>query len=133
MTTRLLHEAAALAAVLARENAALATLDLPQAAALAQEKRDAAAAFTAAHARAAAAGPPPASIRPQLEEAANRLRGLAAENHRLLDRAITVQSRVLDIIARAAPRASVQAPRYGAAGALLGHARALPVAIAASA
>jgi hypothetical protein len=46
---------------------------------------------------------------------------------------MAVQQRVLAIIAEAAPRVSAVAPRYGAAGGLVGARTALPIAIAASA
>jgi len=132
MTDDLLHAAASLAGILARENTALATLDLAAAAALVAEKRLAAAAFAAAHARLAAAGAPLGSNRDALGQASWRLHDLAAENRTLLIRAMAVQARVLDIIAQAVPRASAQAPRYGAEGALVGHTHAPPVAIVAS-
>jgi len=132
MTDELLHAAASLADILARENTALATLDLAAAAALVTEKHLAADAFAAAHARLAAADTPRYVKRDALGATALRLRDLAADNRRLLDRALAIQARVLDIIAQAVPRASSQAPRYGAEGALVGRTRALPVAIAAS-
>ena len=133
MTQALLHAVATLAAILTAENTALATLDLPRAAQLVPAKRAATDAFTAAHAHLAATGHPNGTDRAALAGAATQLRDLAAENRRLLDRALATQSRVLDIIAQAAPRASTQAPRYNPAGALIGCSRALPVAITASA
>ena len=134
MTTQaLLHAAAALAAILTEENTALATIDLPRAAQLVPAKRRATDAFTAAHAHLAATGRPDGTARAALANAATQLRDLAAENRRLLDRALATQSRVLDIIAQAVPRASTQAPRYNPTGALVGRSHALPVAITASA
>jgi hypothetical protein len=133
MTAPLLHAAEALADILAAENAALATLDIRAAAPLLPAKRQAADAFAGAHARLAAAGPPDATTRTLLQATAQRLGTLAEENRRLLERALAVQTRVMDVIAQAVPRASTQAPRYGAQGALVGHHTALPVAIAASA
>ena len=137
MTQALLHAAATLAAILTAENTALATLDLPRAAQLVPAKRAATDAFTAAHAHLAAnrfstTGHPDGTARDMLAIAATQLRDLAAENRRLLDRALATQSRVLDIIAQAVPRASTQAPRYNPTGALIGRSRALPVAITAS-
>lgn len=102
-----------LAEVLARENAALATLDLAAAIALLSDKRAAAEAF----ARAAAADPGLATP---------ALRDLAAENRRLLERAMAIQSRVLDILAGAVARPT---QRYAAAGRLVRETP--PVALAA--
>jgi len=132
MTTPLLHAAAALADILAAENLALAALDLRAAAPLLPAKRQAADAFASAHARLAAAGPPDTATRAMLQQTARRLGALAEENRRLLERALSVQTRVMEVIAQAVPRASAQAPRYGAQGALVGRHTALPVAIAAS-
>jgi hypothetical protein len=126
MTTDLPRAATALADILARENTALADLNLTAATALLAGKSSATEALIAAHARhAAGLGPAPAF--------AAALGDLAAENRRLLERALAIQGQVLDIIAQAVPRASAQAPRYGNGGALVGISRALPVAIAASA
>ncbi|MBC7801937.1 MAG: hypothetical protein H7Z10_15065, partial [Gemmatimonadaceae bacterium] len=47
-----------------------------------------------------------------------RLRDLAEENRTLLERAIAVQGRVLDLVARAA-RQGAGANRYGAGGAAM--------------
>ncbi len=99
-----------LAAALAAENAALQTMDLPSAGAMLAEKTDAAAAFEAARKAASPAGSP------ALREAAARLMDQAAQNRRLLERAIGVQTRVLGVIARAA-RTAQPAPRYGRSGA----------------
>lgn len=122
-----LRAAEGLAEVLACENAALAAMNLPSATALIEAKRAATDAFLAAQARAVSAGAVP------VPEVVRRLADLAAENRLLLERAMAVQQRVLAIIAEAAPRASAMAPRYGAAGGLVGARTALPVAIAASA
>ena len=137
-TTALLHATTTLAAIMTEENTALATLDLRHAAQLVPAKRAATDIFTAAHAHLAAnrfstTGHPDGPARAMLAIAAAQLRDLAAENRRLLDRALATQSRLLDIIAQAVPRASTQAPRYNPAGALVGCSRALPVAITASA
>jgi hypothetical protein len=78
-----------LADVLARENAALKELDLRAAAALIAEKQ------AAIDALAASAAAPP---RPDLGQ---RLRTLVMENHALLERAIRVQTRVIEIVASA--------------------------------
>lgn len=133
MTSSLLDTATTLVAILTAENTALAALDLSRTAQLVGAKPEATDAFTIAHARLSAAGPPDDAARNALVPLATQLSALATENHRLLDRALDTQRRVLDIIAGAVPRASAQAPRYSASGALVGRTRALPVAIAASA
>ena len=108
--TELMNATVDLASALAAENAALRAMDLPAAAALLTRKQDAAAAFDAARKQAPAAGSA------ALREAASRLVAQAAENRRLLERAIHVQTRVLGVIAGAA-RAANPAPRYGRSGA----------------
>ena len=134
MTRDLIAAAAALAATLERENAILIALDLAGAGALLEAKRCATEAFAAAHARLVASGATLADAdRQALEHQAARLRHLAQANRRLLERALVVQERVMSVIARAAPKATAQAPRYGAAGTLVGGRRALPVALLASA
>jgi hypothetical protein len=106
--TGLALAAAQLTEALTAENAALLALDLGAAAALLERKQAAAAAFTEARKK----GPPPPRLRPVAE----RLRDLADENRRLLERAIAVQTRVLGLLAGAA-RANNPAPRYGRSGA----------------
>ena len=108
---------ATLAAILTQENAALAVLDTDAAAALLPAKQQAAEALAALHPT-------------QADLAA--LAPLAAENRRLLERAITAQHSVIGLIARAARATPAAAPRYGAAGRLVAP-TAAPVAIAASA
>jgi hypothetical protein len=76
------------------ENAALALLDLPRAGAMLADKQRALAAFVAARSV--------PSSHEAAERMARRLQALAAENKRLLERAIAAQSRVLGVIARAA-------------------------------
>jgi hypothetical protein len=96
-----------LADLLTRENAALAALDFPAAAALLAEKTAALAALQAA---------PPGTMAPG--NLARTLPALVADNRALLERAILVQHRVIGIIARAAPRAASGAVvRYGRDGA----------------
>ena len=52
-----------------------------------------------------------------LHAQAGRVRALAAENRRLLERAILVQDRILRLVASAAREAGLRdAARYGAAG-----------------
>jgi hypothetical protein len=107
MTHDLTQAAEQLASVLARENAALAALDLRGAAAMLAEKQQAAAAFVAAQPD---GGTPPAEL-------VQRLGGLAQENRARLEHAVAVQRRIIGIIARAI-RGTAPAPRYGATGAM---------------
>jgi hypothetical protein len=107
-----------LAAALRDENAALAALDLSLAAGLAEGKIRATDAFAAAHAaatrHAARAGD---VLAPRIAALAADLSQLGEENRRLLQRAVSIQSRVIETIAAAAlPRASGEGTRYGAAG-----------------
>jgi hypothetical protein len=92
--------AEALARTITAENQALSALDLPVAVRLLAQKRQHGEAFLAAQARALAAGLP-ALPRDRLKQLAD----LAADNKRLLERAIIVQGRVISSIARAVPRA----------------------------
>lgn len=105
----LLAAAVRLERVLLAENAALQAMDLDALPLLLQEK-------TAA-AEALAAAAQPTARTPELAAQAERVRGLAAENRRLLARAIDVQDRVLRLVASAARQAGLRdAARYGAAG-----------------
>lgn len=113
MTPPLLSAAARLAEVLTAENTALRALDAPAAAALLEEKLAAARSLAEA-----AAQHPSARQTPETAGLALQLRDLAEENRRLLERAIQVQSRVLDMVARAARQGAAQSSgRYGASGA----------------
>src|SRR5690242_17328046 len=124
MSQELVTAAVRLADVLQRENRALAAIDLVRAAGLLDEKRAAFDAFALAQAMAETT-----VARPDALAVATRLRGLAAENRTLLERAIAAQSRVIGIIARAVPPGPN--PRYAANGALAQPGR--PVALALSA
>jgi hypothetical protein len=117
MTYALTDAATRLADTLARENTALDALDLSGAIALLPEKRRALAALTDAQ----AIGPMP-DQRPAMETAVRRLQDMAAENRRLLRRALTVQNRVIDVIAGTLPR-DEPAGRYAAPGARARSAR----------
>jgi hypothetical protein len=112
MTEDLATAATRLAEVLAAENAALAALDLPRAGAMLAEKNRAADAYIAAEQ--ASRG----NISILGAAALPRLRTLVAENQRLLQQAMTVQGRVIGIIARAVSHAlrDPVATRYGAQG-----------------
>ena len=109
-------QARRLAEALRAENEALATLDLSRAAMLAATKIQAAEGFAAAHAACLKAG---ARAEGPEQEVAERLAaaldGLARENRSALERAIALQSRVIETIAGAAlPRATTQG--YAPAG-----------------
>jgi hypothetical protein len=112
MTEDLATAAARLAEVLAAENAALAAMDLPRAGAMLAEKTRATIAFVAAE-QASHGNISTVGAATQV-----RLRTLAAENQRLLQQAMTVQGRVIGIIARAVSRSlrDPLATRYGAQG-----------------
>jgi hypothetical protein len=105
-----------LAEALRAENEALARLDLQEAATLAAPKRQAADAFAAAYDAARRTGSKAEGAeRAAAEEVAGRLRDLSAENRRLLERAIDLQSRVIETIAGAARPAATGT--YGERGA----------------
>jgi len=89
-----------LAQILEQENAALAAFDFPRATALLAEKQEALRLF--------AAEPP--------GNAPARLRELADTNRRLLERAIAVQGRVIELVASALPPPATTG-RYAATGA----------------
>jgi hypothetical protein len=92
-----------LAEALRAENEALARLDLNQAAQLSTGKRQASDAFAAAFDAAQRTGSKAEGTeRASAEEISGRLRELSAENRRLLERAIDLQSRVIETIAGAA-------------------------------
>ncbi len=117
MTPELITAVGRLADTLARENAALDALDLARAAGMLAEKNAAIAALSAAEGQAQRTGPYMLAGR-QREEVvrqAERLRALAEENKRLLERAIAVQGRVIGTIAAGARPA---AQLYGAKGGL---------------
>jgi hypothetical protein len=129
MTRELIDAAVALATTLAEENAALEALDLAGAAALLREKDGVTAAFVAAQRRAAER---PGGLlvgvqRETAEQLGRQLCDLAAENRRLLERAILVQRRVVGAMARAVPKAIGGAGRYGATGAMAVARRPPPV------
>ncbi len=109
MTPDLLAVTLRLAEALAAENAALLALNLPRAASMLADKQAALAAFNAAKRGGATT--------PALRQAAEQLRAAADENRRLLERAITVQTRVIGIVAQAARAANPAPARYGRNGA----------------
>lgn len=102
MIEALMNAAQRLMEALRAENAALARLDLAAAAELAGAKRQAADAFAAAYDAASRSGSrAEGEARRRAEEVALRLKDLTAENRRLLERAIDLQSRVIEAIAGA--------------------------------
>ena len=107
MTPSLDLAVANLSKVLAAENAALTAMDFASAGALLAPKHAAADALAAAMRAASSNAPEPAMMR--------ELGALAEENRRLLNRAMRVQRRVLDLVARAA-RGNQPSTRYGATG-----------------
>ena len=111
MTAALLETVSSLADTLVRENTALDALDLAAAVAVLPDKRRALAMLAEAAPMAVTA-----EERPAMEAALKRLRELARENRSLLQHALSVQSRVIEIVARALPR-SHPADRYGDTGA----------------
>ena len=125
MTHDLITAAGRLADTLTLENAALDALDVSGAVALLPAKRSALAALTQAQGRAL-----PSGERPAMTLALNRLQALAAENRHLLRRALTVQARVIGIVAQALPR-DEPAGRYGVAAARARAARPVAWSLAA--
>jgi hypothetical protein len=122
-TPPLIDAALALAETLERENRALQAVDIKCAVALLADKQAAATSFTAAQAA-------PASLTAKqvalAREVATRLDQATAENKRLLERAITVQARVIAALASAVP-AALPVQGYGATGQRTG--RAPPLAL----
>jgi hypothetical protein len=103
MIEALMHAAQRLMEALRAENEALARLDLAVAGELARSKRQAADAFAAAFDAANRTGTrAEGADRRRAEEIAAGLSDLTAENRRLLERAIALQSRVIETIAGAA-------------------------------
>jgi hypothetical protein len=122
---------AALAALLEQENRLLEALDLAAAAALLPAKQAAATAFVQAQAQAKSSGGIPPDGRAAMAGLGARLRKLAAENRRLLERGLAAQGRVIAVIARAVRAHPATAPRYGASGALAGPRTPAPLALSA--
>ena len=98
-----------LEAILRAENAALTRLDVAGASALLEQKLAAARELGST---------PPLPRTPEAAAMALRLRDLADENRHLLERAILVQGRVVELVARAARGAARVALSYGANGAV---------------
>ncbi len=136
MTQALIDAAEQLVDALAAENVALDAMDFPAAAALLDRKAAAAAAFTAAQLAAGAAGKAGAATTPALLERAQELgralEALAGANRTLLERAMTVQGRVIGIVAGAARQATPM-PGYGMGGRPVPAGRAAAYALVARA
>ncbi len=101
-----------LADVLEQENAALRRLDLAAATTLLEAKRAALLGFEATGRSAADRG----LTDPATDDVGRRLVSAAAENKRLLERAMRAQQHVMSLLAQAA-RQSRPCGRYGARGA----------------
>ncbi|MFC7735580.1 hypothetical protein ACFQX4_06910 [Roseomonas sp. GCM10028921] len=130
MIHALLNAGQRLADALREENEALARLDLSRAATLAGAKVQATDAFSAAYGAATRTGAAAeGELRAATEKLALRLRDLSDENRRLLERAIDLQSRVIETIAGAALPAS-RPTTYGGMGqrAMPRHAPSLALA-----
>ena len=120
-----------MAALLEQENRLLQALDLAAAAALLPAKQNAADAFIRAQTHAKLTGGIPQAGRAAAIALGTRLRTLAAENRRLLERGLAAQGRVIAVIARAVRTRPATAPRYGASGAFAGPRTPTPIAISA--
>ena len=103
MMDALLIAGKALANALRAENEALAKLDLALAAKLADSKIAAADAFAQAYAAQTKHGASPqGAMREEAQRLTRDLENLGTENRKLLERAISLQSRVIETIATAA-------------------------------
>jgi hypothetical protein len=118
--------ATALAGELEQENRLLEALDLAAAAALLPAKERAVAALLRA-----APGSLPAATRQAPVALFARLRTLAAENRRLLERGLLAQGRVIAVIGRAARAHARTTACYGASGRCPGPRRPAALAISA--
>jgi hypothetical protein len=117
-TQQLITSAIALAQTLAEENEALRQLDVSRALALLDRKRLETDAFNQAQSATEVAATDTPFTPDQLalaQSVAARLEGAAAENKRLLERAIAVQGQVVGVLLRAVPAAQPPA-RYSAVG-----------------
>ena len=116
MMQALLTAGLRLAEALRAENEALSALDMTRAAAITPGKIQASDAFAAAFAASKRQGSRAEGPEREIaEQLATRLKTLGDENRRLLERAISLQSRVIETIAGAALPAATPAT-YGAAG-----------------
>lgn len=113
MTQELMDAVERASQVLGQENAALHALDFHVVGTLIVEKRLAIEALQSLDAAGAKHLPSPKG--PELRAAALRLQILAQDNKRLLERAITVQTRIMGVIARAV-RVTQAPPGYGGHG-----------------
>jgi|BEDMetMinimDraft_2_1075160.scaffolds.fasta_scaffold03228_1 hypothetical protein len=116
MNREIYDAALALIDILVQENDALRALDLRQAAALAERKNRTIETFLLAESKLGDARPSHPLERAALGEMTTCLRELIAENRRLLEHAITVQQRVIGVVARAVPKAARVKTPYRADG-----------------
>ena len=123
MNTRMIAAAVALAHTLTEENEALRALDVTRAVGLLARKRADTEAFASAQAEMRAMTGEHRALAMQV---AARLSDAAAENKRLLERAIAVQGQVIATLLRAIP-AALPTARYGARGARID--RAAPISL----
>lgn len=115
MIPALIDAGVRLAGLLEAENRALAALDLPAAAALAEPKRQAVEAFVAAEAAARKAGARAAAAdRETVRSLSQRLEALAQANRRMLERALAAQDALVRVLTEAAQPLD---GRYAATGA----------------
>jgi hypothetical protein len=121
--------------LLAEENAALAAADIPRAIRLVEAKSAALAGLQATLPLTRSGSAPPSGERRRDAEAlALRLQHEMSENRALLERALHVQHRIIEMIARAMPRAlAANAPRYGSKGSIHSQDIRRPVAVSAKA
>lgn len=113
MRTDLAEAAERLAAILTRENAALASLDFSAVGTFIEEKRsalDALGGFALDRTAASVETRSPTDL-----ALAERLQTLAADNKHLLEQAMTVQNRIMAVLAEAARHAQLPTG-YGACG-----------------
>ncbi len=117
MTHAMIAAAVALAHTLTEENAALRAHDIARAMSLLARKRAEMQSLSNLQRSSGALSPEQWALAQQV---AARLADAAAENRRLLERAIAVQGEVIATLLRAVP-AALPAARYGAGGARVGQ------------
>ncbi len=122
MTQHLVDAANTLAEVLANENAALTRLDFSGAVALGQSKEAALLRLTESF-----AAMPVREVGLLPPALGDRMKQLMGENRRLLERAITIQTRIVGIVIGAAPLPIVE--QYAAYGAKSRRRRASAAAL----
>ncbi len=120
--------------ILEAENAALEALNMPAAAEVLPTKTRVMESFSAAHQAAMRTGVKvEAADRSTLESLHERLTTLGQDNRRLLERAIGVQSNLIESIAKALPAGDPIAPVYGGRGKVASPAYRKPLTLSADA